>query len=118
MAAPVRDIDDDEVLCQYGEIGRSFRSRPRQGIETELSLCAAAHSPTAAGVCVRGFAQPRIDACRWTTAGSLRRAGFSVTHAPEIFNPHHVLVGHDGTWDNNTSRRFHSAFEAWSEHDL
>ncbi|HEY9564767.1 MAG TPA: hypothetical protein VIR30_13455 [Nocardioides sp.] len=111
MQAPVRDIDNDEVLTQYGVVGEPFRAEPRWDTERELSLCGAAHDPAAAALCVVGQVNPRRDACRWTTAGSLRTAGFVVRHDPVPWNDHHVAVSFTGEWNDSRSRSFDEAFE-------
>lgn len=117
MPAPVRDLDDDEVLTQYGVVGEPFRNAPRWETEQELSVCAARHDTAASAMCVTGRVRPGHDASRQTTAGSLRRAGFGVHHSPTHRNEHHASVSFDGVWDDEMRKAFDEVFDADGEHD-
>ena len=106
-----RAIDDEEELTQYGTTTDRFRNEPRWLREDAVSLLLGGWHPLAASQKVRGIAlEDGTDAARYTTAGTLRARGFSVTHAPGRKNPDHVVVSFDGVWDEQVCEAFDECF--------
>jgi hypothetical protein len=112
-----REITDDEVLTQVGAGGGGrFRFRTslrddRDPPERSMSLLLGRFTPeTGAATAFRRPTQPGRDACRYTTAGRLRAAGFTVRHTPTKMVPDHVSVYRDGDWTAEVARVFDACF--------
>lgn len=115
-----RDILDDEALTQCGRViegGFSFNDRPRMFRdlpETALSLVRGELPASTAVARAFGRAyEADSDACRHTSAGTLRREGFRVEHTPSKRNPDHVSVYWDHSdWNRDVARNFARCFGA------
>lgn len=106
-----RPIADGEELTQYGTTTEPFRNEPRWWKESAVSLVLGGWDPLAAGEIVRGWAlDDGTDAARYTTAGTLRSKGFTVTHRPTKRNSEHVTVTVDGAWDVSVCQAFDGCF--------
>lgn len=112
------EIDDDVWLSQYGEEppGEACRNRPREDEgETEVSMIYGRVDADQASLLVRKFLAPFRDV-RHVRAGTLRRAGFRVTHSPTSKNQLHVSVhppaeqGTDVEWDDAVASIFAECF--------
>lgn len=111
--ATARPIDDEEWLTQYGTQGQPFRNEPRWSQENEVSLLLGRLSvERAAELVTRRRLFPDHDRTRYTTAGSLRRQGFRVTHTPTKRNSAHVSVGRDDDWGSSCCTAFDGCFGA------
>jgi hypothetical protein len=101
------------VLTEYGRLDvTGFRIRPRAGIESGISLIAGRLDVAEAHRLVvrRGSPRPGVDAVRYTTVDGLEDAGFRVRPAPTRAIPGHVLVDHEGEWDDEVAERFNACF--------
>jgi hypothetical protein len=109
---PVRHIEDDEVLTQYGTTDQDFHTEPRVAGVQGMSVIAGGWDPIAAGDIVRysGALGDGTDAARYTTAGTLRAEGLEVTHTPNRRNPEHVRVQGPGDWGPDESAAFDRSF--------
>lgn len=58
----------------------------------------------------RGAYNPAVDVVRSSTVGDLSDAGVEVRRAPTVAIPDHVLVSHDGDWDEVVGKRFDACF--------
>jgi hypothetical protein len=95
---PVPDVclSDEVVLVQHAWDKRKFRNAPRERVETDVSLLAAADwTLTEVSTYIRRGRPPALAdlkraGLRRTTAGGLRRAGFVVIHTPGalVAGPH------------------------------
>jgi hypothetical protein len=101
VAPTARPIGDKEVLTHYG-IGNEFRTTPRWRIEESMSLLVGqlTGEEAAARILKGGPRGDGSDCARYTTAGRLRQAGFTVVHTPNRKNPDHVSVSCEGPWDD------------------
>lgn len=107
------DLTPDIVLTQYGRRDATgFRVRPRLNVEAGVSVIAGRHRPEVARAMVvrRGIYRPGVDAVRYTTVGDLIDAGFDVVRDPTPAIPDHVLVRHEGEWDDDVAERFDACF--------
>jgi hypothetical protein len=122
---PLRCVEDDQVLTQYGrELPGmpTFREKPAAGKpEVDFSLLKGRLSPEQAHDYVtstgRGLERARV---RYTTAGDLRAAGFTIVHTPgRIREGTHVsVILHNGDplgaphmpWTNAAAARFSACF--------
>lgn len=108
------------MLTQYGRSDATgFRVRPRAGIESGISLIAGRLGVAEAHHLVvrRGSPRPGVDAVRYTTAADLEDAGFRVRSAPTRAIPGHVLVDHEGQWDDEVAERFDACFGPLGEEE-
>lgn len=121
--AEIQELRDDVELTQYGEDGDGFRNHLRVPIgETEMSLIIGRQSKMAVALLVTKTAPPWAIA-RYTTAGTLRAAGFRVTHSPTRGNPLHVSVfppsgpHGPGDWDEGMATSFDKCFTEFTGGD-
>jgi hypothetical protein len=108
------ELDDDQVLTQYGTASDGFRCQPRWSKEDALSLIRGRLSGEEASRVVRRgrlLGEGR-DLARYTSAGTLRRAGFEVLHTPTRLNPDHVSVRFKDDWDEEVCDAFDDAFSS------
>lgn len=112
------DIDNGETLSQYGRLdgdASPFRSWPRAGVDTTgLSMTRGLQAAADLAKIVCGRSPRESDLVRYTLAGTLRQAGFVVTHDPKINNPDHVLVtipGNSQPWNDEWIEKFEASFE-------
>lgn len=110
-----REIDDDETVTQYGNLGSQppFRAGPRNDSPRPraMSVTLGRRSASDMAVLVHRSPDPRIDTVRYARVGRLRSAGFAVVHRPSRRNPDHASVEWPGTWDDGVAERFDACFE-------
>lgn len=108
-----REIEDDEALSQYGVDGEPWRVAPREG-ESDVSVLLGELPPDEAARRVRKgrWIPAGTDGVRYTTAGTLRAAGFDVRYTHTKANKLHasVVLPNDGTWDNEQRAQFDNCF--------
>jgi len=115
----IEDLDDDEVVTQYGNSryppGEPFRQRPRPGKESDISLIAGRKTVDEAACLIN----PRRDRAtagegvRYANVGRLRHeAGLQVERTPYPLNPDHASATLDGDqeWTDDVSAKFNACF--------
>lgn len=114
MARPEpTQIEDDEVLTQFGEHldgVDNFRKAPRPN-EEALSMLRGSWERSDAGQQVRRRREPTRDAARYTTARGLRAMGFKVEHTPSRMNPSHVSISCPHGWTEDMKVVFDGCFD-------
>ncbi len=122
MVARRREILDEEVLTQYGQADAVagepvFRDRPRIKDSGRLSLIIGELSADEACRLVQGRRCYNHADCdvRHTTAGALRKGGFTVEHAPTHKNPNHARAEWPQDWGDETAGAFNLCFESDDE---
>ena len=97
-----RPVPDDQVLTEFGTLGKGFVNAPTEGW-ADLSLIFGRLTASEACTWVRRRSNrtcqhnpPDGDLARYTTAGTLRSAGFLVEQTGKRLD--HVGVGHPGEW--------------------
>lgn len=115
MVIRKQQLEDDEMLTQYGNLtdltdGRVFRIKPRPRREADVSVLIGKQSPYEAADLIRGGVRDPSDRVRRTLVGTLRAAGFEVTHAPSPRIPDHAVVRHAGAWTEQVAQAFDACF--------
>ena len=121
---PRRRIRDDEWVSQRVWIERGkiiARNQPRPEIDHgTVSVIVGRLSPAEVFALVRRDRRLRPteeDGVRYAKVDDLRRAGFTVTHAPSHRIPGHVRVTLSAVWDNHAAARFDKCFTDPVWHD-
>lgn len=117
------EIRDGEVLSQRVSRGPDSQpdiDQPRPKDRGKVSVVRGRKSPAELFHLVRkGHTRDnhRDDGARYTTAGELRGAGFTVEHSPNRRNPDHVSVSYSADWDAEVALLFKSCFAdpTWGE---
>lgn len=114
-----RDLPDDTELTQFGEMGAMGaefrnRTRPERG-EIDMSLILGRVDAATASKAVRRISVANAIV-RYSTAGTFRAKGFTVTHTPTPKRANHVsvfppMIGDKlAEWDNDMAKLFDSCF--------
>jgi hypothetical protein len=122
------ELDDDEVLTQYGNRerppGQPFRNKPRAGKETAISPLRGRLTVDEAARAVNRHRSPREgahpdDGVRYAKVGDLRRAGVRAALSPTRLIPGHVSATLDGEarWTDDVRTGFDACFTetVWKE---
>ena len=110
-----REVEDYEVITQFGSRRGGFRSRPRP-TEPDVSVLLGRVAVGDAARLVRG----RLlvgDGVRFASVGALRLAGFNVSHTPSRRIPMHASIERVRVWDDRAGRRFDSTYSEPQFHE-
>lgn len=110
------EIDDDEVLTQFGnrldpaEPGHPFRRKLRDSDFDGISLLRGRLSPDEAALLVTRRPAADGHGVRYVSAGALRAEGFHVNSTPTKRNKRHVsaIMGVGVKWTEAVGERFDS----------
>lgn len=114
---PIRTLADSQELTQYGSStnpahdDKPFRQKLRERDQGSVSLMTGHCTPEEASLATGHIAAQPGDGARYTTAGELRAAGFTVTHSPTRRNPDHVSVAAPGDWSVDCGEEFAKCFD-------
>lgn len=106
-------LDDSETVTQYGtrEANPPFRRRPRFPREQDVSVIRGRLSVAETCRLIRRRDVSGIeDGVRYTTVGTLRAAGYAVTHTPSRAIPGHVSVTWVDRWTEDQDTGFDACF--------